>query len=90
MLHERRHLPLPGGRSVREKARTSPESQSCQARGKCILRGDILSPPGNTHGGRAAVVHCRGLVEDIITMIGAVMTDKTGWSCPIDIARQIA
>jgi hypothetical protein len=36
------------------------------------------------------VVHCRRLAEDIITAAGAVMMDKTGWSCPISAALQAA
>jgi hypothetical protein len=38
---------------------------------------------------RAAEVHCRGLAEGIITVAGAIMTDKTGWSSPIGATRQM-
>jgi hypothetical protein len=70
--------------------KTSPKSQGCQARGRQIPWGDLLSPPENAHGGRAAVVHYHGIIEGIITVTGAVMTNKTGWSCPIGAARQMA
>jgi hypothetical protein len=64
----------------------SPESQSGQARGERIPRGDLLSPPGNVHGGCAIVVYCRGLAKGVITATGVEMTEKTGWSCPIGAA----
>jgi hypothetical protein len=47
-----------------------------------------MSPPENMHGGRAAVSHCRGQAEGIITTLGEVMMDATDWSCPIGAARQ--
>jgi hypothetical protein len=69
---------------------TCPKRQDHQARGGRISSGDLLSPPGNAHGGRAAEVHYGGLVEDIITVAGAVMVDKTGWSSPIGAAHHTA
>jgi hypothetical protein len=65
-------------KSWSRRLRISPEVQGFQARGRRIPRGDLLSPPGNAHGRRAAVVHCRGLAEGIIIATGAVMMDKTG------------
>jgi hypothetical protein len=66
---------------------TYPEEQDLQACGERIPWGDLLSPPRNAHGGRAAEVHYDGLIEGIITATGTVMTDKTGWSSPIGAAR---
>jgi hypothetical protein len=92
----RRRLTREGSSPCREeeayvrRLETSPKGQRCQARGMRMLQGDLLSPPGNVHGGRAAVVHYRGLAEVIILATGAVMTDKTGWLCPIGAARQAA
>jgi hypothetical protein len=57
---------------------TYPKGQDLQARGECIPWGDLLSHPGNAHGGRAVKVHCSRLAEGIITAIGVVMMDKTG------------
>jgi hypothetical protein len=53
-----------------------------------VASRSLLSPPRNAHGGRAAEVHCGGLAEGIITVAGAVMMDKTGWSSPIGAACQ--
>jgi hypothetical protein len=99
---ERRPLPpLQGGKLTskdifpsREKEayerrlETCPEEQDLQACGERIPWGDLLSPPGNTHGGHAVEVHYDGLTEGIITATGTVITDKTGWSSPIGAVRQ--
>jgi hypothetical protein len=47
-----------------------------------------VSPPRNTHGGRAAEVLRGGLAEGIITMPSAVLMHMTGWSSPICAAHQ--
>jgi hypothetical protein len=47
-----------------------------------------VSPPGDVHGRRVVEVLCSRLAEDIIAAPGAVMMDWTGWSSPIDAARQ--
>jgi hypothetical protein len=62
--------PCREGEVYRRRLRTSPESQCGQARGERIPSGDLLSPPGNAHGGRAAEVHYGGLAEGIITAAG--------------------
>jgi hypothetical protein len=57
----------------KRKLGTCPKGRYLQVRGGRILQGSPLSPPGSTHGGRAAEVHCGGLAGGIITMAGAVM-----------------
>jgi hypothetical protein len=66
---------------------TYPERQDLQAHGEWIPQGDLLSSPGNAHGGRAAKFHCGGLAEGIISTADAIMMDKTGWSSPIGATR---
>jgi hypothetical protein len=95
--------PLPsGGAGFREKDPPLTErkertgegsghlSKVKDARHMAIPRNDLLSPPGKAHGGRSSVVHCCGLAEGTITAAGAVMMDKTGWSCSIGAVRQMA
>jgi hypothetical protein len=73
---------------MQEKARDVSRESNTLGTWHANLVGRSLSPPGNAHGGHAAEVHCGGLAEGIITMTGAVMMDKTGWSIPIGATRQ--
>jgi hypothetical protein len=41
-----------------------------------------VSPPGDAHGRCAVEALCDGHAEDIITVLGAIMMDWTGWSSP--------
>jgi hypothetical protein len=86
--YERRNLPLPGGEAYGRRLGTSPESQSGLARGEAYPVRESPVSPGNAHGGCAAEIHYHRLAEGIITMAGAGMTDKTGWTSPIGAVRQ--
>jgi hypothetical protein len=67
---------------------TDPEGRDLRECGRRILKGSLLSPPGSTHGGHTAKVHCTGLAGGIITTRGTVIVDKTSWSSPIGAALQ--
>jgi hypothetical protein len=82
----RKKAPLLDGakRSVREKDRDlSPKSR---------VTGMWQTYPAERSSvssrERAVEVHCRGLAEGIITVAGAIMTNKTGWSSPIGATCQ--
>jgi hypothetical protein len=77
--------PLAGRKDWMRRLGIAPKSQRRPTSGMLILRGDPLSPPGNSHGGRTAETCCVGKQRASLHATCAGNADETGWSRPIGI-----